>query len=254
MFSGPPPSNGKATGNSPGLSQEIKAMQAKLTRGFTDSAAALLAALALGLLLSNLASATLVPPREPVLLLTLRTFFWALAGMALAVALITIFAANLRLKLALVLWLALNLVVYEIGLRSTGAHGAGGYLGSLADTFGLSTRVADVFLKALFLYLLAGSFTLLAWSWFQKSTLKSNSATYKTACAHCGGHIAFSIRNLGQIIPCPHCQQPTTLRKPDFLKMTCFFCKEHIEFPTHALGEKIPCPHCNMDITLKEPA
>jgi hypothetical protein len=224
-------------------------MQTKLTRGFTDSAAALLAALAAMLWMANLASGGLVPPHEPVLLISMRTFFWTLGVMALAVALACIIASNHRLKLALIFWLALNLVVYETGLLSTGAHGAVGYLGALADAFGLSTRMVETFLKALFLYLLTGSAALLVWSWLQKPAIEA----YKTACPHCGGHIAFSAGNLGRQIACPHCQKPTTLRKPDLLKMSCFFCKEHIEFPPHALGEKIPCPHCKMDITLKEP-
>ena len=74
------------------------------------------------------------------------------------------------------------------------------------------------------------------------------------SCPVCGVHIRFDERNLGQKIPCPHCQKAITLRKLDLLKMACFFCQEHIEFPPHAIGEKMPCPHCHMDITLKEPA
>jgi uncharacterized paraquat-inducible protein A len=74
------------------------------------------------------------------------------------------------------------------------------------------------------------------------------------SCPSCGIHIRFAGKNLGQKIPCPHCQTSITLRRPDLLKMACFFCHGHIKFPPHAIGEKISCPHCNMGITLKEPA
>jgi hypothetical protein len=226
-------------------------MQAKLNRCFIDFAAALLTAMAVAFILSNLASGTLVQPHDPVFMISMRTLFWILGALGLAVAAVCIFAGNPRLKLALVLWFALNLVVYERGLQSSGTHGARGYLGTLAATFSLSTSTADMVLKALFLYLLIGSSALLVWLMF---TVKMEKTFLKTTCAHCGGHIAFSARNLGQKIPCPHCQATITLRKPDLLKMSCYFCQEHIEFPTHAIGEKIPCPHCKMDITLKEPA
>jgi DNA-directed RNA polymerase subunit RPC12/RpoP len=73
-------------------------------------------------------------------------------------------------------------------------------------------------------------------------------------CPACGGHIEFAAQNLGQEIPCPHCQKTITLHKPDLLKMACFFCHGHIEFPTHAIGTKMACPHCKMNITLKAPA
>jgi DNA-directed RNA polymerase subunit RPC12/RpoP len=229
-------------------------MQPKLTRCFIDSAAALLSAVAVALMLSNLASATLVPPRDPVLMISTRTLFWILGAIGLAVALICIFTRQTQLKLTLILWFALNLVVYEVGLQWAGAHGARGYLGTLADTFDFSTGTVDTVLKTSFLYLLVGSSALLVWSWLQKFTVETEEAFFKTACIHCGGKIKFPTQNLGQKIPCPHCQTNIILRKPDFLKMSCFFCKEHIEFPVHAVGQKMRCPHCKMDITLKEPA
>jgi DNA-directed RNA polymerase subunit RPC12/RpoP len=224
-------------------------MQPKLTRCFIDSAAALLSAVTIALLLCNLANGTLVQPRDPLLMISMRTSFWILGAGGLAVTLICIVARQARLKLALVLWFALNLAVYRLGLQSVGVRGARGYLGALADTFDFSTGAADTILKTIFLYLFVGSAVLLAWSLLDKP----DEVPLKTICTNCGGHIAFSARNLDQQIPCPHCQATITLRKPDLLKMSCFFCKEHIEFPAHAVGQKISCPHCKMEITLKEP-
>ena len=120
-------------------------------------------------------------------------------------------------------------------------------------TFGLSTGLTMTLLGALILFLLIGSSSLLVCLWIGE--WKHARAGYlKMFCPGCGGHLEFLPQNLGQTIPCPHCQLSIILRKPDLLKMSCYFCKEHIEFPAHAIGTKMACPHCNNDITLKEPA
>lgn len=239
-------------------------MQAKLYRSFIDFAAALLTAMAVAFILSNLSNGTLVQPHDPVFMISMRTLFWILGAGALGVALTCIFAKNSRLKLALVLWFALNLVVYEFGLYSTGAHGARGYLGALSDTFGLSTGTADTVLKALFLYLLTGSFALLVWSWRQKpvkneKVLPKNIASadesdlLKMTCVLCHGHIQFSAKNLDQKIPCPHCRGTITLKRQANIKTSCVACGGHIEFPIDTLGQTIACPHCATSITLQRP-
>jgi DNA-directed RNA polymerase subunit RPC12/RpoP len=215
---------------------------------FTDSAGAALLALGLGLLLANLASLGLIQPHDPVLGLTMDTLFWAFGGSLVAFSLLCLFATNRWLRLALILWLAVDFLVYQIGLRSTGlTHGFSGYLGSLAGTFGISPRTAEWGLNVLFGYLLLGSCACVVWIWLTKPGKNS----LKMSCAACGGRIAFTIKDIGKQTACPHCKTAITLRAPGNLKMSCFFCKEHIEFPAHALGHKIKCPHCRNDITLK---
>jgi hypothetical protein len=72
----------------------------------------------------------------------------------------------------------------------------------------------------------------------------------KMFCPACGGHLKFAAKNVGQQIPCPHCQKAITLREADEkLKMTCILCGGHVEFPPHAIGQKISCPHCAKSIT-----
>jgi hypothetical protein len=225
-------------------------MQAKLTRLFTDCTAALLAALATMLAISNFAGAGLVQPHDPLFALSLRTLFWIVGGGSVAVMCGAIFLRSARFKLLLILWFTANLLVYGIVARWQGGHNLRGYLGSVAHTFDLSALLVNQLTCLLFVFLFIASAALLLWNWLAKP----EAVPLKTICAHCGGHIAFSASNLGQKIPCPHCHKEITLRKSDRLKMTCFFCQEHIEFPPHAIGEKIPCPHCKMGITLKEPA
>jgi hypothetical protein len=227
-------------------------------RYFGDSAAALLAAVAAAFLLCNLATGALVQPHDALLTISTRTLIWILAAGAFALAMVCIFAGNSRFKLALVLWFSLNLVVYELGLYWTEAHGAIGYLGGLAGTFGLSASAADGILRAVFLYLLTGSATLLVWSWVQKPVKTAMIAPQeperlKMTCVLCKGHVEFSVLNLGHKIPCPHCRRTITLMRQLEIKTSCAACNGRIEFPIDALGQTIPCPHCATPITLQRP-
>jgi hypothetical protein len=225
-------------------------MQPKIVRCFADSAGVLLAAMAAVMFITNLATANLVQPRDAVLLVSMRTVLWVVGAIGLAVALICLFGKQPSLQMALVLWLATNLLVYQIGMFWTGGQrGSRGYLGNVADAFGIGPDTAYWLLKAVCLYLFIGSLVSLLLVW------RENSKGYlKAVCAQCGGHVAYPPQGLGKSISCPHCQATMTLRAPGNLKMSCFFCKEHIEFPAHGLGQKIRCPHCKNDITLKEQA
>jgi DNA-directed RNA polymerase subunit RPC12/RpoP len=226
-------------------------MHAKLTRYFTDSVAALLTAFAAALFIGNVASAKLVPPHDPLFAVSMSNFFWILGAVALVVMLVAVFSEQPRFKLFLILWFATNMIIYRLGLQWQGVHAPNGYVGSLAHAFNLSSGFTYSLLSLLFLYLFTVSAFLLFWNYLARPA----EVSLKAICIHCSGHIAFSAQNLGQRIPCPHCQKETILRKPDLLlKMACYFCKEHIEFPTYAIGEKIRCPHCKMEIGLKEPA
>ncbi len=229
-----------------------------LPRLFTYSAGALLLAAATGMFISIEAGSGLIHPHEPLVGMSLPEFFWIVGGLELAIGLICFFGKQTTLQATLVFWLAINFAAYQAGLWWMGGTvGFKGYLGDVSAAFGISAGTADIIVKILVLYLLAGSLFSLLWSWIIKESGKSQGHTegrIKTSCPACGGHIQFDSQNVGQKIPCPHCQKETTLRRPDLLKMSCFFCREHIEFPSHAIGGKMPCPHCKNDITLKEPA
>jgi hypothetical protein len=237
--------------NSRGLEQ--------LTRQFIYTAGGMLLALALVNLLSCIGSAQILHLPDPLLGIPLRMAMLITGGMELAVALICLFGQRQGLQMALIAWLVTNFTVYQIGMLWQGCHRQWGCLGNISATLQIPPNMANAAMISSLTFLLLGAFTTLLWPWFAKygkamlpCRLASNS--YKMSCPGCGIHIRFDGRNLGQTIPCPHCQTVIILRKPDLLIMTCFFCKGHIEFPAHAIGEKIPCPHCKMDITLKEQA
>jgi hypothetical protein len=229
-----------------------------LLRQFVGSAGVLLLAVALAMFISLWASRGLIHPHEPVFGMSLPEFFCVIGGFELSIALICLFGQNTFLQATLILWLAVNFAAYQAGLWWMGGTAEfKGYLGDVSAAFGISAGSADLILKALILYLLAGSLLSLAGSWIKKESKETQDNAdghLKTSCPSCGCHIRFAAQNVGQKISCPHCQKETTLRKPGFLKMSCCFCRGHIEFPSHAVGHKMRCPHCENDITLMEQA
>jgi DNA-directed RNA polymerase subunit RPC12/RpoP len=225
--------------------------------GFINSTGILLLAMATALFVANLATHThcVVPLRDPLLNLQLPVLFWILGGIGFVAGGVCLFRKNDSAQLMIILWLGTNALFFRLGLVWTNTTGGfTGYLGDVADAFGLSCAATNNFLCAGIAYLLIGSLVGLVLLRRQplQMALNSDMDQMKLACPHCGTRIQFTTDRLGRTIPCPHCQTVITLRKPDLLKMTCFFCKGHIEFPAHAIGERIACPHCKMDISLKE--
>jgi DNA-directed RNA polymerase subunit RPC12/RpoP len=186
-------------------------MQAKATRFFTNSAGTLLLAVALAMFIANWASAGLTQPHDPVLMVPMQNLFWIVGIIALVVAMICLFDKRVWLKITLVLWLAVNLFAYQIGFLLKGSHaGFSVYLNSLAEAFGITSHTAYLILEIVFLYLLVGSLASLLWLWV------GNAKGYlKNACVHCGKHIEFPAKGVGQKIACPHCGAMVTLQKPD---------------------------------------
>jgi hypothetical protein len=225
----------------------------KQIKFFIYSAGGILLAAALIRFLTAAGSAPALALPEPVLGIPLRYAVLLVGGFELVVALICLFGRRAGLQLGWLAWLATNYAVYRIGLLTMGMHQQGTCIGSLTDPLHLARGTLGIITGLLPLYLLLGSYAAVIWLWLEGRRVKATKF-FKMSCPACGVHIRFADQNLGQKIPCPHCQKNITLRKPDLLKMACFFCKEHIEFPPHAIGEKMPCPHCNMGITLKEPA
>ena len=189
---------------------------------------------------------------DPLLGISLQVGVLVAGAAELVVALVCLFGSRTGLQAMLVGWLALNYVVFRIGLYSSGIHPEWTCLGLLTDPlhlargttgFGLSYVVPS--------YLLLGSFAALLWPWLRR-LFPPASAFEKMPCPACGRHIRFAVQNLGQTVPCPQCKTTVTLRRPGTLKTECYFCKGHVEFPAHALGQKIQCPHCKMEITLMD--
>jgi len=241
-------------------------MQAKFARSFIYTAGGIL--LAMGLIrFLIVASAPFLPLRDPLLGISTFIVILIVGGVELIAALLCLFDRQVGLQAGLLAWLATNFLAYQVGLFWSGYPLKYGCLGSLTDPLHLSHGAVGFIMGLIPIYLLLGSYGVFIWLWFTKEGREAQhvaamssdqrdtfAGLLKMSCPACGGHIKFDGQNMGQQIPCPHCQKNTTLCKSGPLKMACFFCQGHIEFPPHAIGEKMPCPHCKMDITLKEPA
>jgi hypothetical protein len=189
---------------------------------------------------------------DPIFGMPMRFAILMMGVVELMAAAFCFFGRQPNFQLALIAWLSINFLIYRMGLLWQGAHTTWGCLGNSISYFRFSSGEIDIGLDLVLAFFLLGSCILLLLTstkrWTQFNDFR------RMSCPSCGGRIQFSERNLGQKIPCPHCQEAITLRGAENLKMSCFFCREHIEFPAHAIGEKLKCPHCNMDITLKEQA
>ena len=206
---------------------------------------------------------------EPLLGIPLRYAVLLVGGFELAVALICLFGKRTGLQLGWLAWLGTNYVVVWVGLVWQHCSPQGTCIGSLTDPLWIHHGITGNIFTYLPFGLVLGSYAAVASLWFSRHARTARMAEArrvtdvrdaaagltKMACPACGGHVKFTAKNIGQQVPCPHCQATIALCKPDEnLKMICVLCGGHIEFPPHAIGSKIPCPHCTKNITLLKPA
>jgi hypothetical protein len=189
-----------------------------LTRFFNYLAGAILLALASAMFIANVTSSELTHPKDPVFEISTAVLFWIILVLELAVALVCLFGRQIWLQASLVFWLAMNLAAYQWALASSGVtNGFKGYLGPLADAFGILPGMVEMALKAAVSFLLLGSFLVLS-SLAVRKFLGSRSTETpeysKIACPHCAGRIAFPTSGAGMQIPCPHCAAGVTLEQP----------------------------------------
>jgi len=225
-------------------------------QAFVKSAGIILLTAASERLLIAIGSAQYLSLPDAALGIPLRYAILTVGGIELLVALICLFNKRVHLQIAWLSWLATDFVVFRAGLLWMNCHPQATCIGPLTDPLHLARGAWGLILTILSVYVVLGSYLGLVFLLLDERSarLRSRNAEFvKIFCFACGGHIKFNVQNLGQIIPCPHCNTAITLRKPEeCLKMSCFFCHEHIEFPVHALGRKIKCPHCDMEVGLRE--
>lgn len=112
-------------------------MNPKLPKLFNLAAGLILVAMATAEVFGN-QGAVIVQPADPILGISSRYPFWALAIVKSAVAAVCLFSTAERLKHMMVFWLASYLVLYRLGLLCTGVHFVTAYFERMAANFGLS--------------------------------------------------------------------------------------------------------------------
>jgi len=139
-------------------------MHSKVIRWFTDSAGALLLALAMAMFIGNTDGSMWVPPHDPLLVISMPVVFWIVGALELAVGLVCLFGKRAWLKTTLTLWLAVTFLAYEFGLFwAAGPRSFAGYMGNLASAFHVTPGTAFWILTMAFVYLLSGSVVSLLW-------------------------------------------------------------------------------------------
>jgi Ca2+/Na+ antiporter len=226
----------------------------------------LLAAALIRFLIAAGTSPALALP-EPFIGISIRTAVMIVGGFELVVALFCLFGRWPRLQLGGLGLLATVYAVYVLVLLAKGVQVQASCLGSLTDPLRIYRGATGYALQFIPFSLALGSYAAAIALWFASASRMTQAGAtqpaarrdakaglMKMVCPACGGHVQFATQNIGQQIPCPHCQKEMTLREPENLKMTCVLCGGHIEFPPHAVGQKINCPHCAKSITLLRPA
>jgi hypothetical protein len=241
----------------------------KWIRYFIITAGVILLAAALTRFLVAAGNAQVLALPDPMLGIPLRDAVLAVGAFELVVALICLLGKRVGLQVGWLAWLGTNYVVFWVGLVWQHCSPQGACIGSLTDPLRIYHGTAGYILEFLPFGLALGSYAAVASLWFSSDARTARlgearqlaarrdatAGLMKMFCPACGGHVKFAAQNIGQQIPCPHCQAAITLRKPDEnLKMTCVLCGGHVEFPAYAVGQKIPCPHCAKTITLLKPA
>lgn len=135
----------------------------RLVHGFIYSAGAIFLFLATALFLVNATSpADWSPTNVPLLRVPVSRLFWVGGGIGLAIGLICLLARKSKLPIALVTMMATSLLAARIGASALGlSNGVKGYLGPLADVFGVPAGTADGWLIVTSGYLLIGG--LVSW-------------------------------------------------------------------------------------------
>src|ERR1035437_4880545 len=148
----------------------MRTAETRILRIFTNSAAALLLAMASALFLINLTGPVhLVQPHDPIFAISLRYLFWIIGGIAVLAAWLCLFSERPALPTAWVAWLATNFLIYRIGLYWNGCHDLTGFLGSFSYAFGIPAKAANMMADLAFAYLLMGSCAALLWQWRRSS-------------------------------------------------------------------------------------
>jgi len=226
----------------------------KWIRYFILSAGAILLVAAVGRFLIAVGQTQVLALPDPVLGIPWRLGVLLVGGFELGVAVLCLFGKRIGIQIGWVAWLAVNILVFQLGALAMHGHWQATSIGSLTDPLQLTRGLMGVLIGFLPLVLLLGSGTASAYLWLGQRAevrVREEAKSIKMSCPACGVHIRFESERTGQLIDCPQCHKTITLRGPQNLKMSCFFCHEHIEFPAHAIGEKLKCPHCAKDVTLK---
>jgi DNA-directed RNA polymerase subunit RPC12/RpoP len=175
---------------------------------FTSVSAIALLAIGLAFLVSDVSSLHLTEPKDPLFNIPIRLVLLVVAAVFIGVATTCLSLKAAWLQLGLLLWASANFLVYEGVLFYGDQHiSLAPYLSCVANAYALSPRVLSAALNLVLICIFAGGLMLSGALWAKNHFLN------RISCDKCGGHIAFSSRDEGRSIDCPHCSARVVLTR-----------------------------------------
>jgi hypothetical protein len=139
---------------------------------FIYSAAGILLLASMAKLISSFGNGEILIEPDPILIIPFKWMLRIVGGLELIVSFVC-FLPNRRtfLQAGLVAFLSTNFIIYRMGLTLVGYHKPCGCLGGLTQAIHMSPEISNLFMEALSIYLLLGSYSILFWLWKRDSII-----------------------------------------------------------------------------------
>jgi len=136
---------------------------------FVSSAIVILTITATAKFVSSFGSVLILREQDPIFGLTYRTLFWLAGSVELMVVGVCCLSKENRLKILLLSLLATAFGIYRLGFILIDYNKPCSCLGYLTASLHISQEASDLIMEVIFFYLLIGSYTILLWTWWNKS-------------------------------------------------------------------------------------
>jgi hypothetical protein len=133
------------------------------SKWFVQSAGTALFAIGIAKIWSSLGKTKLLMVADPILGVPFGQVMLMVGLLEIGVGLACFVSRRQTVITAVIAWLAINFLVYRLGLWWINWKRPCGCLGHLTDTLGISPQLADSTMKGVLVYLLVGSYALLLW-------------------------------------------------------------------------------------------
>jgi hypothetical protein len=140
---------------------------------FLNSAAVILFCIAAFNLFGAVGSGPALNWPDPLLQLDNRRVLVIWGGLELLVSGVLLAGKSKWVKLALLVWLMTNILVYRVSLWAVGKSNFGDCLGNYVEWFTISPRTMSVVTKGLLSFVLAGSYAFLFLNWLRERKRKA---------------------------------------------------------------------------------
>jgi hypothetical protein len=134
------------------------------SKWFIFSAGAIFLVTGLAKIVSASGQARILRTDDPIFGIPFRGLMFLVGDLELVISAICLFSKKWKLSLGLVFLMAANFTAYRMGLWWIGWKSPCSCLGNITDALKMSPQMADLIMKYVLMYLLAGSITLLFWN------------------------------------------------------------------------------------------